>query len=77
MAIIVTAAVVSMALAKGPSVPGRKSNTANLYLFEKDPTTWEIVDGGAWGKMKYNLAGSTFDFIFNAHGLEPNAVTMR
>jgi len=48
-----------------------KSNIAHLYLYEKDPSTWEIVEDGAWGKMKYNLAGSTFDFVFNGHGLEP------
>ena len=48
-----------------------KSNIAHLYLYEKDPSTWEIVGDGAWGKMKYNLAGSTFDFVFNGHSLEP------
>jgi len=47
-----------------------KSNTAHLYLYEKDPSSWNIVEDGAWGKMKYNLAGSTFDFVFNGHGLE-------
>ena len=30
---------------------------------------WPIVDGGAWGKMKYNLVDPTFDFKFNGHGL--------
>lgn len=49
-----------------------KSNIAHLYLYEKDPTTWEIVEGGAWGKMKYNLNCSTLDFVFNGHGLEPH-----
>ena len=48
-----------------------KSNIAHLYLYEKDPVTWEIVEDGAWGKMKYNLSGETFDFVFNGHGLEP------
>jgi hypothetical protein len=28
-----------------------------------------IVEGGMWGKMKYNLSGPTFDFVFNGHGL--------
>ena len=46
-----------------------KSNIAHLYLYEKDPSDWSIVDGGAWGKMKYNLSGETFDFVFNGHGL--------
>jgi len=75
--LIVTAVVVmalglgSVALAKGgPTGQAGKSNTAQLYLHEKDPSTWEIVDGGAWGKMKYNLSGSTLDLVFNGHGLE-------
>jgi hypothetical protein len=57
--------------------PGRykgqagSSNTAHLYLYEKDPGTWEIVDGGAWGKMKHNLTGLTFSFVFNGHQLQP------
>jgi len=32
-----------------------------------------IVDGGASGKMTYNLAGPTFDFVFNGHGLGAGA----
>ena len=65
-------------LAAGPSKPAGKSNVAHLYLYEKTPaeltnppTPWEIVEGGAWGKMKYNTSGSTFDFVFNGHGLIP------
>jgi len=54
-----------------PNGQAGKSNVAHLYLFEKDPSTWDIVENGAWGKMKYNLAGPTFDFVFNGHGLEP------
>jgi hypothetical protein len=57
----------------GKNGPKGKSNIAHLYLYEKDPTTWEIVEDGAWGKMKYNLSGSEFDFVFNGHGLEPGA----
>jgi len=41
-----------------------------LYLYEKDPSDWSIVDGGAWGKLEYYPCGSTFDFVFNGHGLE-------
>ncbi len=55
--------------AGGKTGPAGKSNVGHLYLYEKDPATWEIVEGGAWGKMKYNLSGSTFDFVFNGHGL--------
>ncbi len=48
-----------------------KSNVAHLYLYEKDSSDWSIVDGGAWGKMKYNLSGPAFDYVFNGHGLVP------
>ena len=61
---------------KGPNGPAGKSNVGHLYLYEKnpDPTAdrddpWLIVEGGMWGKMKYNLSGPTFDFVFNGHGL--------
>lgn len=42
-----------------------------MYLYEKDPVTSEILEGGAWGKMKYNLSGAEFGFVFNGHGLVP------
>lgn len=58
-------------LAKGPSGPAGKSNVGHIYLVEKDPDTWEIVEGGAWGKLKYSLDGSTLDVVLNAHGLVP------
>jgi len=57
----------------GPSGPAGKSNVGHLYLYEKDPSTWQIVPGGAWGKMKYNLSGPTFQFVFNGHGLVPGS----
>ena len=57
-------------LAAGKNGPAGKSNIGHLYLYEKD-ASWDIVEDGAWGKMKYNLSGSTFDFVFNGHGLEP------
>ncbi|MCJ7789789.1 MAG: hypothetical protein MUP69_06335 [Candidatus Atribacteria bacterium] len=52
------------------AAPAGKSNVAHLYLYEKDAVTWDIVEG-AWGKMKYNISGTEFDFVFNGHGLEP------
>lgn len=64
-----------------PAIAGQSggSNTGHLNLYEKipatltdSPTPWEIVEDGASGKMKYNLAGPTFDFVFNGHGLERN-----
>lgn len=64
----IATAAIAMA---GKTAPAGNSNIGHLYLYEKDPATWEIVDDGAWGKMKYNLAGPEFSFVFNGHGLEP------
>ncbi|HEY96498.1 MAG TPA: hypothetical protein G4O15_16345 [Dehalococcoidia bacterium] len=71
IALTVVALLVAPAMAAGKNGPAGKSNIAHLYLYEKDPGTWEIVEGGAWGKMKYNLSGENFDFVFNGHGLIP------
>ncbi len=46
----------------GLNHPGQASQ---LYLYQKDPSDWTIVDGGAWGKMTF----STDSFVFNGHGL--------
>ena len=62
------AAVVAPVIAKGPSKPAGKSEIGHVYLHQKDPGTWAVVEDSRWGKMKYNLSGSTFDFVFNAHG---------
>ena len=62
----------SMAKEKGPNGPAGKSNVGHLYLYEKindGSDDWPIVEGGMWGKMKYNLSGPTFDFVFNGHDL--------
>ena len=88
-AIFIVAIVAVIALmaypvfAGGPSKPSGKSNTGQLYLYEKVPSLdkwadgpcqgelvpWEIAAGGAWGKMTYSLSGEDFDFVFNGHGL--------
>jgi hypothetical protein len=70
--------IVNPALAQGPFVGKPKglsgqagvSNIGLLNLFQKDPSTWEIIEDGAWGKMRYNLSGELFDFVFNGHYLE-------
>ena len=74
---MVTALVVMSVVAVGTAIavkngPAGNSNTANLNLYEKNPSDWSIVDGGAWGMMKYNLAGPEFEYDFNGKGLEPN-----
>jgi hypothetical protein len=76
-ALIASVLAGGVALAAPPSEgglhgPAGKSNVAHLYLYQKDPSTWEIIDSGTWGKMTYNLEGPTFDFVFNGHGLTPN-----
>ena len=59
---------VSIAFANGPCGNGHDQ----LSLFEKDPATWAIVQGGASGKLEYDSAGPTFDFKFNGRKLNPN-----
>jgi len=49
------------------------ANVGHLYLFEKDPATWEIVEDGAWGRLNYARSGSSFDFVFTGHGLVPDS----
>jgi hypothetical protein len=52
-----------------------KGKAGYLYLFEKDPSTWDIVAGGAWGIMTYHVPdGSEVPrmFVFNGHQLAPD-----
>lgn len=67
--LLTVAMAVPTTLAKKAGQEG-KSNTGHLYLYEKDPSDWSIVDGGAWGKLTYKN-GTTFDFVFNGHGVTP------
>ena len=71
LVVVLVGTLAAGALGRGKTGQAGKSNVGHLYLVEKDPSgEWPVVDGGAWGKMKYNLSGSTFNFVFNAHGLE-------
>ena len=57
---------------KAPTQGLAKSGNKHLYLFEKDADEeWAIVDDPKWGKMNVNNHKNTF--VFNAHGLEPEA----
>ncbi len=76
---MVFAAFLAAPVFSGPGKKGRyraragKSNTAHLYLYEKSgEPDWFIVEDGAWGKMKYNMSGSSLKFVFNGHGLMPD-----
>ena len=66
---VVTGAVLISLLAGSAVMASGKSN-ADLYLYEKDPSNWQIVEDGAWGKLRYNLYGTEFEYGFNGHGLE-------
>ena len=69
---MMTALIAAPVMAAGKNGQSGKSNIGHLYLWEKvrdDSAPWPIVEDGAWGKMKYNLSGPTFDFVFNGHGL--------
>jgi len=59
----------------GPAqVIDRKGRADHLSFFEKDPSTWEVVEGGAWGAMIYRVPdGSEVPekFVFNGHQLAP------
>lgn len=66
-------ASVMPALAKNPKGPADYNgmnhfgNASHLYLYEKDSTTWEVLEDGAWGKMTYHED----TFVFNGHKLVP------
>jgi hypothetical protein len=40
-----------------------------IDLVQKNTTTWEIIEGGAWGKLIINENNNLF--VFNAHLLNP------
>jgi len=69
--LVVTCAVL-ISLVAGSTVMAAGKPNAELYLYEKNPSTWEIVEDGARGKLRYNLSGAEFEYGFNGHGLEAN-----
>lgn len=57
----------------GPSSTNglKKGKNDHLYLYEKDPETWEIIEeDSAWAKMNINTKKGKF--VCNAHGLAPD-----
>lgn len=71
--LLIGALTVGVLAGKGKTGQAGKSDTAHLYLHEKENFVedgWDIVEDGAWGKMTYKLSGSTFDFVFNGHDLK-------
>lgn len=53
---------------KAPNGQAGNSAVVRLYLVEKDPSDWTIVDDGAQGKL---VVRDLTDFVFNAHDLDP------
>lgn len=69
IALVILVLVGNLSQACGPHEPAGKSQVSHLYLYEKDPGTWDIISNGSWGKMKYRLSGEEFEFVFNGHKL--------
>ena len=71
---MMTALIAAPVMAAGKNGPSGKSNVGHVYLYEKDPTTWDIVEDGAWGKYNYKLSGegdlTEVSGVFNGHGLD-------
>ena len=67
--IAVTAVPVLAVKPNGPSASNgltkTNSDITHLYLYEKDPITWDTVNKGAWGKLTFNQT----HFNFNGHKL--------
>jgi len=42
-----------------------------LKLYEKDPSTWTIVEDGAYGHMRYTPEATELNFVFKGFLLEP------
>lgn len=74
IAVLVVAMVVGMgsvAFARnGINGFAGKSQVEHLYLFEKDLSTWNVVEDGAYGKAVFNWKHSTV--AFEGCGLAPD-----
>ena len=50
----------------------REGQPGHLFLYEKNPTNWEIVEDGAWGRLVYfGEDNPNNEFSFSGYGLEP------
>ena len=50
--------------------PGSEEIKGTLSLKQKDTTTWNYIVGGAIGTLTYNISGATFNYDFQASGLD-------
>ncbi|WP_147316848.1 hypothetical protein [Wenzhouxiangella sp. 15190] len=55
----------------GPDGQAGMSSIAHLDFSQQDPDTGEAVEDGANARIMYRWMAPLFDFVFNAHGLEP------
>jgi len=69
IALVVLGLFGNISQACGPHEPAGESCVSHLYLYEKDPATWDTISNGSWGKMKYRSSGEEFEFVFNGHNL--------
>jgi len=49
----------------------KREKWVRIYLYEKDPSNWDIVGSGAWGFLDYMPEGTEFKFLFVGKKLEP------
>jgi hypothetical protein len=47
----------------------KKVQDWRLYLYAKDPLTWQVINGGAWAELNINRPSGKF--TLEAHGLQP------
>ena len=53
------------------AVNGYFGTTREFYLVQKDPSTWQPVEGGAKARIRYNCKHEMFCFNIFAYRLEP------
>jgi hypothetical protein len=49
----------------------KREKWTRIYLYEKDPISWDILGSGAWGFLDYRPEGTEFKFLFVGKKLEP------
>lgn len=58
---------------EGPEGQSGNSHVAHVNFDAIDAATGAASDAGAWARMTYFWIGSSFDFVLNAHQLEPGS----
>ncbi len=70
IAVILICLLTNISIACEPHEKEEESHVSYLYLYEKDPVTWNIIDNGSWGKMVYRLSEEEFEFVFDGSQLK-------